>query len=102
MIKLSKICFTDERGTQLTYEIPKEEQIKFDFTFGSLKEEVGFAGGYIMALLPKDDKFLESHEISKRFRMSKFGFTNRGKAEVWFTIPSVKSYSFHVLGNDQK
>lgn len=95
MIRLIKIRFTDERGNQFDYEIPKDKQIIFYYTFGSLKEEVGFVGGYIIALLPKDKKFLSS-EGPNKLMMSKFGF-QKGKNKVWFTIPPDKRYTVNSI-----
>lgn len=92
MVTLSKIRFTDERGRQLTYTIPNDNQIEFDFNFGSIKEEVGFVGGYLIALLPDD----EGHEKSKRYLLNAFAFQTKSKNEVWFKIPPAASHSYHV------
>ncbi len=93
MVKLTKIKFQeDERDENLTFEIPKENQIKFEFGFEKVEEEVCCVGGYLIAL-PKDEMkaFLESRELTKKLRMTQFGF-DTAEGEVWFTIP--KTYTF--------
>ncbi len=95
MVKLTKIKFQeDEREEELIYKIPKENQLKFDFFFDKVEEEVCCVGGYLIAL-PKDEMkvFLESRESTKRLRMIQFGFDTAG-GEVWFTIPKTTRYTF--------
>lgn len=103
MVKLTKIKFKDERNKEVIFKIEKDNQIEFDYIFETVEEEVGFAGGYIIALPKTDIKaFLESKEKSKKLRMKAFGFETK-KGEVWFRIPASTSFTFQKVNeNSQK
>lgn len=103
MIKLTKIKFQDERKKEITFEIPKENQLEFNFFFIKREEEVCFVGGYLLAL-PKDEMkvFLESRDESKKLKMTQFGFLTDDRKEVWFTIPKRTSYTFRKSENDSE
>ena len=103
MVELTKIKFEDEQGKEFTFNIPNKNRIKFDYHFGTIKEEDSFVGGYILAL-PKEDikAFLERKDKAKKLKMKSFGFKTE-KEEVWFKVPATTSLTFHkVEENSQK
>lgn len=105
MIKLASIGFINREGKRLLFDIPKEMQIEFNYKFGTVREEVMFAGGMILAA-PKDDmKVLLTCESKheERLILETLYFKVEGERLLQeFDIPRKMAISFQKMGWSDK
>lgn len=105
MIKLTSIGFINKAGKQLLFDIPEEMQIEFDYKFGTVREEVLFAGGMILAA-PKEEMKLfltcES-ETEEKLTLESLFFEAEGEEMLQeFEIPQKMAIPFQKTGTDNK
>lgn len=103
MIKLTSIGFCNKKGKKLLFDIPEEMQIEFDYNFGTVREEVMFAGGMILAA-PKEEMKLfltcESKTEEKLTLESLYFETEEMLQE--FEIPQKMAIPFQKTGSDKQ
>lgn len=105
MIKLAAIGFSNKAGKQLLFKIPEDMKIKFDYVFGSVKEEVSFAGGMILAAPKKEMKlFLTCEsETNEKLTLESLYFEAEGEEMLQeFVIPQKMSIPFQKTGDDEQ
>lgn len=105
MIRLTSIGFSNKKGKKLLFDIPEEMQIEFDYNFGTVREEVMFAGGMILAA-PKEDMkmFLTCEsETEEKMTLESLYFKAEGESVLQeFGIPQKMAISFQKTGTDNK
>lgn len=104
MIKLAAIGFSNKAGKQLLFEIPEEMKIEFDYNFGTVREEVLFAGGMILAA-PRDEMKLfltcES-ETEEKLTLESLYFETGEEMLQEFEIPQKMAIPFQKTGSDKR
>ena len=104
MIKLAAIGFSNKAGKQLLFEIPEEMKIEFNYNFGTVREEVLFAGGMILAA-PRDEMKLfltcES-ETEEKLTLESLYFETGEEMLQEFEIPQKMAIPFQKTGSDKR
>lgn len=104
MIKLAAIGFSNKVGKQLLFEIPEEMKIEFNYNFGTVREEVLFAGGMILAA-PRDEMKLfltcES-ETEEKLTLESLYFETGEEMLQEFEIPQKMAIPFQKTGSDKQ
>lgn len=105
MIRLTAIGFSNKAGKQLLFDIPEEMQLEFDYNFGTVREEVMFAGGMILAAPKKDMKlFLTCEsETEEKLTLEVLYFKAEGTEILQdFEIPHKMAIPFEKMGSDEQ
>lgn len=105
MIRLTAIGFRNKVGKHLLFDIPEEMQINFDYNFGTVREEVMFAGGMILAAPKKDMKmFLTCEsETEEKLTLESLYFKSEGTEVLQeFAIPHKMAIPFQKAGTDKQ
>jgi len=105
MIKLTSIGFSNKKGKKLLFDIPEEMQLKFDYNFGTVREEVLFAGGMILAAPKKEMKlFLTCEsETEEKLTLEYLYFKAKGESVLQeFKIPQKMAIPFQKAGTDNQ
>lgn len=105
MIRLTAIGFSNKAGKQLLFDIPEEMQLEFDYKFGTVQEEVTFAGGMILAAPKKDMKlFLTCEsETEEKLTLEVLYFKAEGTEILQdFEIPHKMAIPFEKMGSDEQ
>ncbi len=105
MIKLTAIGFSNKAGKQLLFEVPEEMQLEFDYKFGTVQEEVTFAGGMILAAPKKDMKLFLTCESETEEKLTlEYLYFKSESTEVLqdFEIPHKMAIPFEKMGSDEQ
>ncbi len=105
MIKLAAIGFSNKAGKQLLFDIPEEMQLEFDYNFGTVREEVMFAGGMILAAPKKDMKLFLTCESETEEKLTlEYLYFKSESTEVLqeFEIPRKMAIPFEKMGSDEQ
>lgn len=106
MIRLTALEFCNKAGRRFIYEIPKKKKILFKYIFGTVEEEVSFAGGMILMAQREEIKAFLSHEsdLGERMTLEVLYFkTEKGNVLREFKIPDKRmSISFQKKGTAEE
>ena len=105
MIRLAAIGFCNKEGKKLLYNVPDKMKIKFDYKFGTIREEVLFAGGMIIAAPREDIKPFLTHEskTAEKLTLEVLYFKVAGENLLReFEIPRKIAISFQKTGSDEE